>query len=219
MDVIDKWTVKIALIDCKKNYNLREMKENDLKLLIFKREEEGSTSYTYQLGKYGGNNDKLPSFVCPHSNEVVEGLEYVKRCDLRVTVTGDLTWYAAALGKVSMSGNQCTWCNLSANKQKDEEYGEGGLWSLESMRDLGEKIITNEVSVSSQNRKGVADVELLPTVEIQQYIYPILHAEIGLGNYILNSFFAWVDYRIENITEEEMDKKQLTRGLLAELEI
>ena len=86
------------------------------------------------------------------------------------------------------------------------------------MRDLREKILTNEVNVTSQNRKGVVDVELLPTVEIQQYIYPILHAEIGLGNYILNSFFVWVDYRIENVTEEEMDKKRLMRGILEELE-
>ena len=75
------------------------------------------------------------------------------------------------------------------------------------MRDLREKLLTDEVNVKSQNRKGVVDVELLPTEEIQPYIYPILYAEIGLDNYILNSFFAWVEYRIENVTEEEIDEK------------
>lgn len=234
MDVIDEWTVKIAHIDCKKdtykvlqqtimpaiNYDLREMKEKGIKLLVFKREEEDdrNTRYTYQLGKYDDNNDDLPSFVCPKTNIVVQGLKYVKSCTLRVVVTGDLAWYAAALGKVNMSSNWCTWCKLSANEWKDEGHEKGEFWTLENMRDLREKILTNEVSATSQNRKGVVDVELLPAVEIKQYIYPILHAEIGLGNYILNSFFSWVDYRIENVTEEEMDKKRLMKGIIEELE-
>ena len=60
---------------------------------------------------------------------------------------------------------------------------------------------------------GVVDIELLDAVDISQYIYPILHAEIGLGNYFLNSFFDWVDYRIENTTYDEREKKELMKGI------
>ena len=45
-------------------------------------------------------------------------------------------------------------------------------------------------------------------MKIDNFIFPVLHAEIGLGNYLLNSFFDWVDYRIEEVTEEERQKKQ-----------
>ena len=74
-----------------------------MKLLIFKKVKNGITSYTYSLGKYDGNT-VLPSFVCQQSNVVVEGIQYVKSCNLMVVVTGDLTWYTATLGKVNMSG-------------------------------------------------------------------------------------------------------------------
>ena len=36
-----------------------------------------------------------------------------------------------------------------------------------------------------------------------------MHAEIGIGNYFLNSFFEWIDYRVEEISEEEREKRNL----------
>ena len=45
-------------------------------------------------------------------------------------------------------------------------------------------------------------MELTTNIRIIQFSYPLLHAQIGRGNYFLNSFFNWEDYRIENAFEE-----------------
>ena len=198
------------------NCNLNEIQRDKIKVLVYRKKIHGKSYYTYQLGKYDDENN-LPMFLCPQTNEAINDMEYVKACTIRIVVTGDLAWYAAALGKVNMSSNWCTWCNGSGNEWIDEGHTKGELWTLDKMRDLREKILTNEIEATAQNRKGVVDVELLPSISIQQYIYPILHAEIGLGNYILNSFFTWVDYRIEDISEEEINKKELMIGIIEDL--
>mmetsp|Transcript_28857 Transcript_28857/g.33537 ORF Transcript_28857/g.33537 Transcript_28857/m.33537 type:complete len:286 (+) Transcript_28857:991-1848(+) len=69
------------------------------------------------------------------------------------------------------------------------------------------------------NRKGIVSKILFDCVEIIQYIFPILHAEIGLGNYLLNHLYTWVDYRIEKVTEEEMEKRKLFRTIIEEMEL
>ena len=52
------------------------------------------------------------------------------------------------------------------------------------MREVREQIIMNEVAGIVNNRKGVAEVELLDSVvEVSQNIDPILHLEISLGTY------------------------------------
>jgi hypothetical protein len=56
-------------------------------------------------------------------------------------------------------------------------------------------------SRSTQEKKGVVRPRLLRAIEPSNYIVPVLHLEIGLGNYFLNSFFKWVDYQIEMRTE------------------
>ena len=38
---------------------------------------------------------------------------------------------------------------------------------------------------------------------MDSYILPILHAEIGIGNHLLEAFLQWVDFRVEQIPFEE----------------
>ena len=61
-------------------------------------------------------------------------------------------------------------------------------------------------------------IELFDCISINQYIYPILHAEIGLGNKILNSFFDWIDFRIEKVTNEEKDLRKDFGRVMIEIE-
>ncbi len=55
---------------------------------------------------------------------------------------------------------------------------------------------------------GCVDEPLFTSIQVEQYVLPILHCEIGLGNYMLNLFFDWIIYRVEMVTEEEIEKSE-----------
>jgi hypothetical protein len=221
MEAIDSWPVKIGHIDCKKdsydvlqstiaphlNNDLKTIKES--KLLLFKKVcGDGSTYYTCQIGKYDPTDPNAPRFVFDDGSHHDATIQFVRACSIRVVFTGDLAWYAAALGKVNMSGNWCCWCKLAASEWQDDRHEPGEAWSLLSMNELREQLNRKEIKDTPMNRKGIVMVELFDCVDVFEYIYPILHSEIGLGNYILNSFLTWVDYRIEMVSEEEMEEKE-----------
>ena len=50
-------------------------------------------------------------------------------------------------------------------------------------------------------------------VDICNYMFPVLHAEIGLVNNILTAFYEWLDERVEPISTEEQLKRN--RRILA----
>jgi hypothetical protein len=76
------------------------------------------------------------------------------------------------------------------------------------MAGVREAIANGELLNTAANRRGFNVIELFDCISIYQCIYPILHAEIGLGNKILNSFFDWIDFRIEKVTNEEKDLRK-----------
>ena len=73
------------------------------------------------------------------------------------------------------------------------------------MARVRESIATADIVKTAENSKGCVDIELFNCISINQIILPILHCEIGLGNYILKSFFNYVDYQIEQLSDEKKD--------------
>ena len=134
-------------------------------------------------------------------------------------MTGDLAYYATALGKINMSGSWCTWCNLNAKEWSQIDHNKGVLWVRTAMDEVRESIYNGELSNDVNSRRGCVDVPLFDDVEINQFIFPVLHAEIGIGNYLLNLFFEWVDFKIEQVTEEEMKLKNDFEFIVSELEV
>ena len=65
---------------------------------------------------------------------------------------------------------------------------------------LQQRLESKLIQDITSNRKGVKETQLLNKIDINQFIYPILHSEIGLGNYILKFFFDWIDNKLENIS-------------------
>ena len=45
-------------------------------------------------------------------------------------------------------------------------------------------------------------VPLIDAIPVDHIIFPLLHAEIGVGNKVLDSFFECVNYRVEHLSEE-----------------
>ena len=76
------------------------------------------------------------------------------------------------------------------------------------MSKIREDVFIKVVVDEPQNVKGVKEMELLSIVEIDHFIYPILYVEIGLGNCLLNTLCDWIDYTIEEITDDERNERK-----------
>ena len=48
---------------------------------------------------------------------------------------------------------------------------------------------------------------LIDSIPIDHIIFSLLHAEIGVGNKVLDSFFEWVDYRVDKLSQNEINAK------------
>ena len=65
--------------------------------------------------------------------------------------------------------------------------------------------------MTSYEKKGSVKKLLFDSVPIENYIFSLLHAEIGVGNKIVDTYFDWINERIEPITDEELE---LTNDLI-----
>jgi hypothetical protein len=118
-----------------------------------------------------------------------EEFEYVRKCEINLFITGNMAFYACALGKVNMSGIWYTWCKLSSEEWSDVGHEKGELWTKEAMDEIRESIYGGTLADKPGNRQGCVEIELFDEIEVSQFIFPVLHAEIGLGNYLLKLFF------------------------------
>ena len=46
---------------------------------------------------------------------------------------------------------------------------------------------------------------LFDSIPIENYIFSLLHAEIGIGNKIIESFYRWISKYIEPLSNEEIE--------------
>ena len=46
---------------------------------------------------------------------------------------------------------------------------------------------------------------LFDSISIENYIFSLLHAEIGIGNKIIESFYRWISKYIEPLSNEELE--------------
>ena len=52
-------------------------------------------------------------------------------------------------------------------------------------------------------------MELMPNIRIIKFTCQLIHSQIDIGNYFLNPFFNWVDYRVENACKKEILERSL----------
>ena len=213
--IVDSWVIKVAHIDCVKdtyevlkktiseslNACLNKLLANGMKVNLFQNENDKANEFVFQIGKLedtfldpqNANNNN--NYVLLHSNV------------FRFFMTGDLAFYASCLGRQNMASVWCMYCQLSRAEWESEDHGKRDEWTLESMRKRLEELNSKLIKDTSTNRRGVVDEPLFESVRVDQYIIPILHTEIGLGNSMLKSFFDWIDYRVEIVSDEEKQKR------------
>ena len=55
----------------------------------------------------------------------------------------------------------------------------------------------------SQGKKGIVSDPIIPFIEPENYIFPLLHFEIGAVNNVLDSLRNFVEDQVEIISEKE----------------
>jgi hypothetical protein len=206
--------VKVGHIDCKKDtYDVIKRSIagplNDSfakvidsgRLQIYRKEEDGTIGCNL------------------HHDETVLTDLISSSVPIRAFVTGDLAYLAAILGKVNMSGVWCTWCDLSPVQWGELGHDMGGAWSLASMSKIREDITAGRIENTPANRKGCVADPLLTCVPVLGYINPLLHTQIGVGNMLVDSFYWWVELRVEVIPDEEIEARSDVYDAQTEWEI
>ena len=58
--------------------------------------------------------------------------------------------------------------------------------------------------MTANKKKGINQPLLFDAVPIENYLFSLLHAEIAVGNKIVENYFLWITERMEKISEEEV---------------
>jgi hypothetical protein len=122
-------------------------------------------------------------------------------------IIGDLKFVFQLMGREGYSTKWCLWCNLSPSQWRSargqrNEISTEQLWTVNKLK-------THFLTISEGNLKepsqvcGVKSYPIWDFVEVEDYIFPVLHAEIGLSNLALSGFLDFVDDRVEVISDEE----------------
>ena len=60
------------------------------------------------------------------------------------------------------------------------------------------------IKMTSNKNKGINQPLLLYSVPIENYIFSLLHAEIGVGNKIVENYFLWITERMEKCLRKKL---------------
>jgi hypothetical protein len=124
--------------------------------------------------------------------------------ETRTLTAGDHSFFAAILGKENMSGSWCTWCMLSKARWIDAAHLPGELWTIEKIYEIHHNVTENGMPAIPENGKGCTDKPLFNAIPICNFVIPILHIIIGIGNSLVDCIFEWIEERIEKLTPDQI---------------
>ncbi|KAL7526841.1 hypothetical protein ACHAXR_001674, partial [Thalassiosira sp. AJA248-18] len=154
-------------------------------------------------------NDQIEcSFVPASENDTA-----AKSLRANMYIVGDLAFYGMILGKEGMSGKWCHLCKLSAKEFADLTKS-GDPWVYEAMDSLGkwyrEKINAKK---KADPKMGMKEEPWFTMIPIGNFIVPLLHCLIGIGDNMLTKFRDIVSEFIEYLPREEVDMR-LSQGAM-----
>ncbi len=101
----------------------------------------------------------------------------------RTFIAGDLAFHATVLGKENMSSVWCTWYKLSKRAWAHPGHHSGECWTI---------------------IKRFMELPLFDSILVKNYIIPVLHLLIGIGNNSLDGFLEWISERVEKLIHREV---------------
>ena len=183
---IDSYCIKIGHIDCDKDtYDVLKNSitgplNEDIKLITAKQQ--------IQILNDKSTNKKKIVLGTVEENDL-EMYTIQKSLNIRILMCGDLAFFSAILGKVNMAGKWCIWCQLGPKEWRESNHNPGEKWTIAQMKQLRLQIESGGIVDNPANRKGVVEEPLIDAIPIDNIIFSLLHAEIGVGNKLLESFF------------------------------
>jgi len=120
-----------------------------------------------------------------------------KTLKVHTYIMGDLAFQAMVLGKESMASH---WCMLCKEHKDNFLTDTCNMWTMEELVTAGK---------AAKNSKGGPELGIKqepwwPFIPLNNYIVPILHCEIGVGNQLLDKTRDKVNEYLENMTQKEM---------------
>jgi hypothetical protein len=96
--------------------------------------------------------------------------------------------------------------NICQEAQWNEtEHLPGELWTIEKIYGVRENVTENGMLPTPDNLKGCTDKPLFNAVPICNFVIPVLHIIIGIGNTLVDCIFEWIEERIEKLTPAEIE--------------
>jgi hypothetical protein len=109
--------------------------------------------------------------------------EFKQNCSINshivdIYLTGDLAFQAMALGKESMSGWWCMQYKATRSQFMDEN---SKMWTMDELVRCG---IIGKSTNDNKPKLGIKQRPWWPFIPLTNYVPPLLHCEIGIGNVI-----------------------------------
>jgi hypothetical protein len=139
---------------------------------------------------------------------------------LHLHVHGVLKIFAQVLGRNGMSSSWCMWCKKHPSEWRSlyQERNEMNievqdLWTIQEQLGYIEKI--NRKELKNPKKKGIVSTPLIPFIQPQDYIFPLLDFEIGAVNNVLDSLQNFVEDQVEIIS----DTQKVARNRIITLDV
>jgi hypothetical protein len=121
--------------------------------------------------------------------------EFKQNCSINshivdIYLTGDLAFQAMALGKESMATWWCMQCKATRSQFENEN---SEMWTMDELVRCG--IIAE--STNDEPKLGIKQRPWWPFIPLTNYVSPLLHCEIGIGNVIFELLRDIINEHIE----------------------
>jgi len=138
-----------------------------------------------------------------HAKFDVETSEVV---DAEPFMIGDLKYYSQMLGKEDFDSSWCCHCQLKYAEWQGLNDAVGAPWTLDLLR---AQHVANErpPKATGVAMKGVREIPLFD-IPVENYIWPILHTLIGIGNNILAYLVDYADNFIQLLPSQQVRLKK-----------
>jgi hypothetical protein len=87
-----------------------------------------------------------------------------------------------------MDKAHCHWCKLPSAQGQTYGHAPGPKWTLEEL-----KRVAGTINPLKKSENGVKSYPQLDCVELERYIFPVLHVTLGLANRLLKHTVDYAD--------------------------
>jgi hypothetical protein len=100
------------------------------------------------------------------------------------------------VGKEGMDKAHCHRCKLPSAQWQTYRHAPASKWTLEEL-----KRVVGTITPTKRSQNGVKNYPQLDCVELERYIFAVLHVTLGLANRLLKHTIDYADLVVERTPE------------------